>query len=164
MTNEPRPAGVTPPVAVVFASVVFIALSIAALGVVSLVLDADVIPVRGLGAVPGVIGQLAALASFAGVLLWGLRAAPPSYLTAVPCGIAAYVGEVAGVVVGALVSGADFARGVAAAGSVAVGFAGPVVAGAGFAAALFGVFLVRARTTGPRWSWEDDEHGPPDAR
>lgn len=160
MTNESRPAGVTPPVAVVFASVIFIALSIAALGVVSLILDADVIPVRGLGAVPGVIGQVLALGSFAGVLLWGLKASPPTYLTAVPCAIAAYVGEVVGVVVGALVSGADPARGVAAAGSVAVGFAGPVVAAVGLAAGLFGVLLVRARTSGPRWGWEDDEDAP----
>lgn len=160
MTNEPRPAGVTPPVAVVFASVVFIALSIAALGVASLVLDADVIPVRGLGAVPGVIGQVAALGSFAGVLLWGLRAVPPSFLTAVPCAIAAYVGEVVGVVIGALVSGADPARGVAAAGSVAVGFAGPVVAGAGLLAALFGILLARARSGGPRWGWEEEDDAP----
>ncbi|MCJ1706320.1 hypothetical protein [Microbacterium sp. VKM Ac-2923] len=160
MTNEPRPAGVTPPVAAVFASVVFIALSIAALGVASLVLDADVIPVRGLGAVPGVIGQLAALGCFAGVLLWGLRARPPSYLTAVPCAVGAYVGEVVGVVVGALISGADPARGVAAAGSVALGFAGPVVAAAGLVAALFGVLLLRARTNGPRWGWEDDDDAP----
>jgi hypothetical protein len=151
---------VTPPVAAVFASVVFIALSIATLGVVSLVLDADVIPVRGLGAVPGVIGQLVALGSFAGVLLWGLRATPPTYLTAVPCAVAAYVGEVAGVVIGALLSGADPARGLAAAGSVALGFAGPVVAVAGLVAALFGVLLLRARTNGPRWSWEDDEDAP----
>ncbi|KQR21503.1 hypothetical protein [Microbacterium sp. Leaf151] len=160
MTNEPRPAGVTPPVAVVFASVVFIALSIASLGVASLVLDADVIPVRGLGAVPGVIGQVAALGSFAGALFWGLRAVPPSFLTAVPCAIAAYVGEIVGVVIGALVSGADLARGVAAAGSVAVGFAGPVVAAVGLLAALFGVLLARARTSGPRWKWEDDDDAP----
>jgi hypothetical protein len=160
MTNEPRPAGVTPPVAVVFASIIFIALSIAALGVASLILDADVIPVRGLGAVPGVVGQVLALASFAGVLLWGLRASPPTFLTAVPCAVAAYVGEVVGVVIGALVSGADLTRGVAAAGSVAVGFAGPIVAAAGLAAGLFGVLLVRARTSGPRWRWEGDEDAP----
>ncbi|MFN3949932.1 hypothetical protein [Microbacterium sp.] len=157
MTNEPRPAGVTPPVAVVFASVTFVALSIGALGVASLLLNADVIPVGGLGAVPGVIGRLGALASFAGVLLWGLRADPPGYLTAVPCAIAAYVGELTGIVIGAVVSGADPTRGVAAAGGVALGFAGPVVAGAGLVAGLFGVLLVRARTNGPRWHWERDD-------
>ncbi|MFJ4037329.1 hypothetical protein ACIPVB_04545 [Microbacterium sp. NPDC090007] len=160
MTNEPRPAGVTPPVAVVFAAVTFIALSIATLGVTSLVLDADVIPVRGLGPIPGVIGQLGALAAFAGVLWWGLRADPPGYLTAVPCAIGAYVGEVVGVVVGALVSGADLARGISASGSVALGFAGPVVALAALVAGLLGVFLVRSRSSGPRWRWEDEEPEP----
>ncbi|SDO44368.1 hypothetical protein SAMN04487848_0927 [Microbacterium sp. ru370.1] len=160
MTNEPRPAGVTPPVAVVFASVTFIALSIGGLGVASLVLNADVIPVRGLGAIPGVIGQVAALALFAGVLMWGLKADPPSYLTAIPCAIAAFVGEAAGIVVGALVSGADPARGVAAAGSVALGFPGPVVAAAGLLAGFLGVFLCRTGAEGPRWRWEDDEDAP----
>lgn len=160
MTNEPRPAGVTPPVAVVFAAVTFIALSIGGLGVASLALNADVIPVRGLGAIPGVIGQVAALALFAGVLLWGLKADPPSYLTAIPCAVAAFVGEAVGIVIGALVSGADPARGVAAAGSVALGFPGPVVAAAGLLAGLLGVFLCRTRSTGPRWRWEDDEEAP----
>lgn len=160
MTNEPRPAGVTPPVAVVFAAVTFIALSIGALGVASLALNADVIPVSGLGAIPGVIGQVAALALFAGVLLWGLKADPPSYLTAIPCAVAAFVGEAVGIVIGALVSGADPARGVAAAGSVALGFPGPVVAAAGLLAGLLGVFLCRTRSTGPRWRWEDDEEAP----
>ncbi|MFF7682059.1 hypothetical protein ACFZA2_04785 [Microbacterium sp. NPDC007973] len=160
MTNEPRPAGVTPPVAVVFAAVAFIALSIGGLGVASLALDADVIPVRGLGSIPGVIGQVAALALFAGVLLWGLRADPPGYLTAVPCAIAAFVGEAAGIVVGAVVSGADPARGLAAAGSVVLGFPGPVVAAAGLLAGLLGVFLCRTRSEGPRWRWEDDEDAP----
>jgi len=161
MTNEPRPAGVTPPVAVVLATVVCVALSIGGLGVASLVLDADVIPVRGLGVVPGVIGQVFAFAAFAGVLLWGVRADPPSYLTAVPCAIGAYVGEILGIVVGALVSGADPARGLSAAGSVAIGFAGPVVALAALLAAFFGVFLVRSRTSGPRWRWEDDDDDAP---
>lgn len=90
------------------------------------------------------------------MLRWGLRADPPGYLIAVPCAISAYLGEVLGIVVGALVSGADPARGVAAAGSVALGFPGPVVAVAALLAALFGILLVRARTNGPRWRWEDD--------
>ncbi|WP_150953148.1 hypothetical protein [Microbacterium testaceum] len=160
MADEQRPAGVSRPVAVVFAAVVFVALSIAGLGVASLIVDADVIPVRGLGPIPGVIGQLLALGAFALTLRWGLRADPPGYLIAVPCAIAAYLGEVLGIVTGALVSGADPARGVAAAGSVALGFPGPVVAAAGLIAGLFGILLVRSRSNGPHWRWEDDEEGP----
>ncbi len=157
MTDEPRPAGVTPPVAVVFASVTFVALAIGALGVASLLLDADVIPVRGLGAVPGVAGMLCALGLFAAVLAWGMRAVPPGYLTAVPCALGAYVGEVVGIVVGALVSGADLARGFSAAASVALGWPGGVVAVAGLLAGAFGILLVRTRADRARWSWESDE-------
>lgn len=157
MTNEPRPAGATPPVAVVFAAVSFVALSIAALGVVSLVLDADVIPVRGLGAIPGVSGQVVALSIFAGMLWWGLRADPPGYLTAVPCAIGAYVGELVGIVVGSAVTGADPARALAAAGSVALGFPGAVVAAAGLVAGAFGVLLVRGGPSGPRGVRRDDD-------
>lgn len=157
MTDTPRPAGVTPPVAVVFAAVTFAALAIAGLGVVSLALDDDVIPVRGLGPLPGVGGFLLALAMFAGVLWWGLRAAPPAYLSAVPCAIAAYVGEVVGIAVGAAITGGDSAGGLAAAGTVALGWPGAVIAVSGLLAGAFGVLLVRSRGGAPRWRWERDD-------
>lgn len=159
MTDTPRPAGVTPPVAVVFATVAFLALAIGGLGVASLALDADVIPVRGLGPLPGVAGMLLALATFAGVLLWGVRAVPPGYLTAVPCAVGAYVGETLGIAIGAAVTGGDAARGLAAAGTVALGWPGAVIAVAALLAGAFGVLLVRSRGGGPHWSWErhDDE-------
>ncbi|MFG6280945.1 hypothetical protein [Microbacterium sp. 5K110] len=157
MTDTPRPAGVTPPVAVVFATVSFLALAIGGLGVASLLFDADVIPVRGLGPLPGVAGMLLALAGFAGVLLWGLRAVPPGFLTAVPCAIAAYVGEILGIALGAAVTGGDIARGLAAAGAVALGWPGAVIALAGLLAGAFGVLLARSRGEGPRWRWERDE-------
>lgn len=157
MTSEPRPAGVTPPVAVVFAAVVFLSLAIAGLGVTSLLLDADVIAVPGLGPLPGVVGMIVAAALFAAVLAWGLRAEPPGYLTAVPCALAAYVGEVVGIAMGALLVGADPAGGVSGAGSVALGWPGAVIAGAGLLAGAFGVLLARARGDRPRWSWESDD-------
>lgn len=161
MTDAPRPAGVTPPVAVVFATVTFVALGIGGLGVASLVLDRDVIPVTGLGPIPGVIGLVVATALFAGILLWGLRAEPAGYLTAVPCALGAYVGELAGIAAGGLFSGADPARAVAAAGTVALGWPGGVLAAAALLAAVFGVFLVRVRTERPRWTWEDEDDDTP---
>ena len=156
MTDTPRPAGVTPPVAVVFATTTFLALAIGGLGVTSLLLDADVIPVRGLGPLPGVAGMLLAAAIFAGVLLWGLRADPPGYLTAVPCAVGAYVGETLGIAVGTAVTGGDTAGGLAAAGAVALGWPGAVIAGAGLLAGAFGVLLVRSRREPPQWRWERD--------
>lgn len=157
MTDTPRPAGVTPPVAVVFATVTFLALAIGGLGVASLALDADVIPVRGLGPLPGVAGMVLALAVFAGVLLWGLRADPPGYLTAVPCAIGAYVGETLGIAIGAALTGGDAAGGLAAAGAVALGWPGAVIAAAALLAGLFGVLLVRSRRERPQWGWERDD-------
>lgn len=157
MSSPSRPAGVTPPVAVVLATVSFAALAIAALGVTALVLDADVIPVRGLGAFPGVIGMLCAIGAFAGALAWGLRAVPPTFLAAVPCAIGAYLGEVFGIFVGALVTGADPALGAAAAGSVALGWPGAVIAAAALLAGAFGVLLVRTPTDRAHWSWESED-------
>jgi len=157
MTDASRPAGVTPPVAVVFAAVTFVALAIGGLGVASLVFDSDVIPVTGLGPIPGILGLVVATASFAGILFWGLRADPPGYLTAVPCALGVYVGELAGIVVGGLFSGADPARAIAAAGEVALGWPGAVLAVAGLLSGVFGVFLARVRTERPRWTWEEDE-------
>jgi len=157
MTDAPRPAGVTPPVAVVFATVTYVALAIGGLGVTGLLLDADVIPVTGLGAIPGVVGMLSSTAGFAGVLLWGLRARPPGYLTAVPCLFAAYVGEVVGIVVGAALAGLDPARGAAAAGSVALGWPAVVIVLAALTAGLLGVALVPSRGARPHWSWEGDD-------
>lgn len=157
MTDTPRPAGVTPPVAVVFATVVFLALAIAGLGVVGLLLDADVIPVTGLGPLPGVAGMLLAATLFAGLLRWGLRTVPPGYPTAVPCALGAYVGETVGIAIGAAVTGGDVARGVAAAGAVALGWPGAVVATSAFLAGVFGVLLARTRGERPHWRWERDD-------
>jgi len=157
MSTEPRPAGVTPPVAVVFAAVTFGALAIGGLGVTSLVVNEDVIAVEGLGAIPGVIGMLTALGLFAAALRWSLRAVPPGFVSAVPCALAAYVGEIVGIAVGAVVSGADTALGLSAASSVALGWPGAVVAGAGLLAGAFGILLVRTPTDRARWSWESDE-------
>jgi hypothetical protein len=161
MTDASRPAGVTPPVAVVFAAVTFVALAIGGLGVASLVLDSDVIRVTGLGPIPGVLGLVIATASFAGILFWGLRADPPGYLTAVPCALGVYVGELAGIVVGGLFSGADPAWAIAAVGDVAVGWPGAVLAVAGLVSGLFGVFLARVRAERPRWTWEDEDDEAP---
>jgi len=157
MTDEPRPAGVTPPVAVVFAATTFVALTIGGLGVVSLVRDSDVITVAGLGPIPGVLGIVVSVALFSGILLWGLRASPPGYLTAVPCALGGYIGELGGIVLGGVVSGADLARAVAAAASVALGWPGAVIAVAALASGAFGVFLARTRGGRPRWAWENDE-------
>lgn len=146
-----------PPVALAFAVIGFVALVILGLGMTSLALDADVIAVRGLGQVPGVIGMLAAAAGFAGSLWIGVRSPHPSFWTAPVAALAAYLGEALGVLAGAVATGADLAAAVAAAGGIAVGWAGLVIGVAGLVAAWGGVALVRTRASRPRWPWEHDE-------
>lgn len=148
---------VRPAVALAFALVAFVALAIAGLGLASLVLDADVIAVPGLGQIPGVAGMLLAAAGFAGALWLGVRVPHPSFATAAVTPVCAYLGEVGGVAIGALISGADAAAAFAAAGGVATGWPGLVLAAAGSVAGWGGVALVRTRASRPRWPWERDD-------
>jgi hypothetical protein len=153
--SEPGP--VRPAVALALAAVTFVALAIAGLGMTALFLDADVIAVRGLGQIPGIVGMLLATAAFAGVLWSGLRLEHPSFWTAPVAGLAAALGEVVGVFLGALVSGADAGAAAAASGGIAVGWPGVVIALAGLVSALGAVALVRRHAARPRWPWEGDE-------
>jgi hypothetical protein len=160
MARETEPAHggpVSPPVALAFSAVAFVALAIAGLGIASLLLDADVIAVRGLGWIPGVVGMLLAVAGFCVAVWTGVRAEHPSYWTAPVAALSAYLGEVAGVVLGALLSGAGAGAALAAAGAVAAGWPGAVVAGAALVAGWGGVALVRTRAGRPRWPWERDD-------
>lgn len=159
MTRETGPGNgpVAPPLAVAFAVVGFVALAIAGLGLTSLALDADVIDAPGLGQIPGVVGMILATGAFAAALWVGARAEHPSFWTALVTALSVYVGEVAGVAIGALLAGSDPAAAVAAAGGVAIGWPGLVVALAGVVAGWGGIALVRTRSRRPRWPWENDE-------
>jgi hypothetical protein len=158
MDGQAQPGGgnVAPRLAVAFATVGFVTLAIAGLGVASLVLDADIIGVPGLGQVPGVLGMLVSTAAFAVAMLAGLRPRHPSYWSAAVAALAAWLGESIGVVVGGLVVAADPAVVVAAAGGIAVGWPGLVIAGAALVSGWGGVALVRTRAGRPRWPWERD--------
>jgi hypothetical protein len=148
---------VRPVVALGLGVVSYAALAIFGLGMVSLVLNRDVIEVRDLGQVPGVIGMLLSTALFAGAMWPVLRSARPSYVGALGGAAAAYLGYLAGLLFGAVVSGADPAAAFAAVGNVAVSWFGAVLAVAGGIAGWGAIALVRTRAGRPRWPWEDDE-------
>ena len=148
---------VRPSAALAYSTVGFIALLIAGLGVTSLLLDADVIGVEGLGAMPGVAGAAAATALFAAVVWAAVRTPRPSYAAASAAAPAAFVGYLAGVWVGALVTGTDIARASAAAGGFATSAFALVLLLAAFVSAWVGVALVRTRARRPRWPWESDD-------
>lgn len=154
MSGSPRSDGVRPAVALALATISFFALLIAGLGVLSLLLNQDVIGVRGLGPVPGVTGTVLAVAAFAAAL-WAAIRRRPSYLGALACAVAAFLAYAMGVWLGAAFSGADLAAAAAAAGGVAASGFGVVIAVAALLAGWGGVALVRTRSDRPRWPWED---------
>jgi len=149
--------GVAPPVAVVFATIGFIALGICGLGLLSLLLDAEVIATPGLGQLPGVVGfGLATVAVF--VALWVvLHRARPSYTAALLVASAALLAYLLGMLAGAVLVGGDAARAVAAAGGFLTSWFAFVLAAAAFVAGWAGVALVRTRAGRPRWPWEGDD-------
>jgi len=161
--SAPKPGasgGVSPPMALGFAVVGFLALVIAGFGMASLLLDADVIAVSGLGQLPGVIAVAAATAAFGGVLWAAVRVENPVYRASVAVTVAAFAASLLGLWIGALAAGVDLARATAAVGGFATSWFAVILAVAAFVAAWCGIALVRTRAARPRWPWERDEDDP----
>ena len=138
-----------------FASVGFIALLIAGLGIVSLTLDAAVIAEPGLTQLPGILGSLIAMLGFATVTYPALLRRA-SVGMALLSGITAAVGYAVGVGVGAIISGIDPLRALAVAGGVAASWPTLVIVFAGAVSSAIALALVRADPGGARWPWERD--------
>ncbi|MET0673093.1 MAG: hypothetical protein ABWY37_06335 [Microbacterium pygmaeum] len=158
MTDERGAAGgsVRPALALVFATVAFVALLIFGLGMLSLVLNADVVAAPGLGQIPGVIAVIVAMGAFAGALWAGIRSPQPSFWTALWTALAAAAGYIVGLWLGAVFTGADVGVATAAAGRIATSWFGAVVGVSGAIAGWGGVAVVRTRSQRPRWPWEDE--------
>jgi len=172
---------VRPAVALAFATIGFVALTIFGLGMVSLAIGEDVIATPGLGQVPGVVGVILAVLAFAGGL-WaaigrgrggdavtparpddqGGRSGPrageargPSFWGVAWTTAACFLAYVGGVWFGVLTTGAGLAVAAGVAGRLATSWFGAAVAGAAFVSAWAGIALVRTRAHRPRWPWED---------
>jgi hypothetical protein len=157
MTDQENAGGVRPAVAVALTLVTFVALVVFGLGMTSLLTASDVIATPGLGVLPGVIGVVAAAAAYAAVTATALRAAHPSYITALWAAIACYLAYLVGVWAAAVVGGVDPAAAVATAGRLAIGWWAPIVAAAAFVCAWSAVALRRTHARRPRWPWERDD-------
>lgn len=159
MTTARGPAGASAArrrAVLAFAAVVFVSLTIAGLGLVSLFQDADVIEVPGLGPIPGVVGVVVALVGWALVTarLLRLRAGVAWALLA---GLVAGACYPLAVLVATLFAGADPSDAAGIAGRLIVlGFA-PVVAVAGLLSATGAAVAVRTGDQTPRWPWERDD-------
>jgi hypothetical protein len=147
---------VRPLVALGLATVTFIALLIFALGMVSLVLNADIVEAPGLGQLPGVFATTLTTGVFALVLWLVLRTRRPHYRGALVAGVACYLAYVAGIWLGILVASAELATATEVAGRIATTWFGLVVALAAAVSAWGGIALVRTRSDRPRWPWEDE--------
>ncbi|SFR94246.1 hypothetical protein SAMN04487846_0928 [Microbacterium sp. cf046] len=147
---------VRPLVALGLATVAFVALLIFGLGMVSLILEEDVVEVPGLGQIPGVFATAVTVGAFALVLWLGLRAPKRSYWTALWAAVACYLVYVGGMWIGALVAGGAFSIAAEVAGRIATTWFGAVVAAAAAVSAWGGIALSRTRAERPRWPWEDE--------
>ena len=158
MTGPSESSGgpVRPLVALGLATVGFIALLIFGLGMVSLVLNADIVEAPGLGQLPGVFATTVTTAVFALVLWLVLRTRRPRYRGAVATAVACYLAYVIGIWLGVLVASAELATATEVAGRIATTWFGAIVALAAALSASGGIALVRTRSDRPRWPWEDE--------
>lgn len=152
--NGTRGGAVSPPVAVAFATVGYVALLVFAMGMLSLVLDAAVIEAPGLGPVPGAVAFAVSAAAFAAVTFAIVRVPHPSFWGALWAAAACFLAYLAGVWTAASFTGADGAVAVAVTARIATTGFGAAIALAGFVAAWAAVALVRTRAHRPRWPWE----------
>ena len=148
---------VSPPVAAAFATVLFFALVVAGFGLLSLREGAEVIGVPGLGQAPGVIAMIAAVLAFATGELPVVRRPRPTYPATVGVVAGTFLAYTAGIVVGAVLSGAEPARAAAAAGGFVTSWFAVALASAALVCGWGAVALVRTRAQRPRWPWEDRE-------
>lgn len=151
-----RAARVSPPVAAAFAVIGFFAVLVAGFGLTALAIETDVVP-AGHGQLPGILGTALATLGVAGALWSGLNRSRVSYGVSITTTVAAVVGFLLGLVVGALLEGSGGPTAVSLAGTFALSWFALVLAAAAFVAGWVAVALVRTRARAPRWPWERDE-------
>jgi len=151
----PEPAGVSAVLATVLAAISWFALAVFGLGILSLVTDRDIISVPGLGQAPGVVGMLAALAVFAGMLWRSLRRQNRTFLaTAAFIGLCTALAHLVAVWATVLTSTVDLVVATAVAGDLISGGASAVLFVAGLIAAVGGIALRHSGGRQPKWPWE----------
>lgn len=146
--------GLSAGLAVALTGAGFFALLVAGFGVLSLLTDAEVLPVSGLGQAPGVVGVAGAVLAYV-VATWVVVRQPrASYVGVVAIIVASFLAYLLGVLIGGLFSGGDAARVVAATGGFATSWFAVVLASAALLAGWAAIALVRTRAVPPRWPWE----------
>ena len=137
-----------------FAAVGYLALLIAGFGLLSLLSDAEVLAVSGLGQLPGAVGVAASVVAFTIATAALVRRAHPSFGGVVVIVLMAFLAYLAGVLAGAVLAGVDATRVVAAIGAFSTSWFAVVLASAALVAGWAAIALVRTRAGRPRWPWE----------
>lgn len=157
--GDPRgdaPPGVPAAFILVTGLVVFAALSILGLGMLSYFADFDILAVPGLDWWPGIIGMIIAIGAFAWMLWPSVSRGRASFLAIVPVALVAAVAHVAAVWIAALISGAGTTAAFAAVAQLVTRGSSLVVLAAALIAAWIGIALRRSQGRAPRWPWERD--------
>ncbi len=153
----PESAGVSVILALVLATISFFALAVFGLGAVSIVTDTDIIAVRGLGPLPGAIGMLAAVVTFALSLRSSLRRTQPSFVSAPAVALATTLAHLIVVWIAVAAVRGDVIVATVVAGDLVRGGASAVLLAAAVIAAWGGIALRRTRAQHPQWPWEREE-------
>lgn len=164
MTHTPTPnprgpesAGVSPVLAVVFATIGFFALAVFGLGGVSLLTDSDIIATPGLGQAPGIAGMAAAVLAFALMLWVVVRRPAPSFFSALALAVSTALVHLAAVWIAVASVAGSALLATAVAGDLVRGGASAVLLLAAAIGAWAGIALRRTRARHPRWPWERDD-------
>ncbi|MFF7293007.1 hypothetical protein ACFY9N_10790 [Microbacterium sp. NPDC008134] len=155
----PESAGVSPVLAVVFATIGFFALTIFGLGGVSVLTDTDIIATPGLGQWPGIGGMAASVLAFA-LLLWSVVRRPaPSFFSTLVIAVSTALVHLAAVWIAVASVAGSALLATAVAGDLVRGGASAVLLVAAAIGAWAGIALRRTRARHPRWPWERDDDG-----
>jgi len=136
--------------------VFFTAVLIAAFGIVSLLMDEDVVVTPGLGQVPGVIAVAASLVAVA-VTIWARMPARGIWATLGWVALAAFLGYLAGLGVASVFASTDVVLALAAVGRAATTWPGLVVVSAAIRGAAMALAVARGAGENARWPWERDD-------
>jgi len=145
------------PLLVAFASIGYLALLIAGLGVASAIIDDDIISTEGVSLVAAYAAAGAAIATFALLLAGPVSRERPSYWAAASTALGSAGLYTIALAIAVLVSSGDLSTTGSVLREVLVGWVVPVVFGSALVAAWAAIALRRTAARPPHWPWEDDE-------
>ncbi|WP_404431199.1 hypothetical protein LG299_13770 [Microbacterium lacus] len=156
-SGEGAGSQVSPPVALAFATVGYIALLIFGLGMLSLFLEQDVIEAPGLGQVPGITAVVFSTAAFALGLWASVRMPHPSFIGVIWISAATVLAYLAGLWLAAVITGTDLGVATGVVGRIATGWFGVAIVASAAVSGWAAIALVRTRARRPEWPWERED-------